>query len=68
MRARAGGHKAFMTLRELLALSDEELHALTPEDILGTSDRNRRTIPAPRPLPERETMTGRRLHLLPQPD
>jgi hypothetical protein len=31
-----------MTLRELLALSDEELHALTPEDILGISDRRRR--------------------------
>jgi hypothetical protein len=57
-----------MTLRELLALSDEQLHALTPEDILGTSDRYRRTIPAPRLLPERETTTGRRLHLLAQPD
>lgn len=56
-----------MTLRELLALSDEELHALTPEDILGMTDRHRRPS-AERHLPERETATGRRLCLVPQPD
>lgn len=54
-----------MTLRELLALSDEELHALTPEDILGTSDRRRGSDRRPR-LPERETTTGRRLYLVPE--